>query len=142
MGAAAALHGAHERARHPSPIGSASAGGSAVDLQRPAERMLRHGRPVWPREGEPRALGGYLPAELGEPLADPDYAGRLVATGYSCRTQAGIVDGVDLLHPAATAAAPREGRPATARSRARARQNARSPRITKSIDLTDSEEIP
>ena len=32
-------------------------------------------------------------------LADPQSAGRIVATGYSCRTQAAIVDRTDLLHP-------------------------------------------
>jgi Fe-S oxidoreductase len=32
-------------------------------------------------------------------LADPKLAGRIVATGYSCRTQAAIVDHIDLLHP-------------------------------------------
>jgi Fe-S oxidoreductase len=32
-------------------------------------------------------------------LADPDYTGRIVATGYSCRTQAKIVDSVRLMHP-------------------------------------------
>ena len=33
-------------------------------------------------------------------LADANVAGRIVATGYSCRSQAAIVDGIDLLHPA------------------------------------------
>jgi (R)-2-hydroxyglutarate dehydrogenase len=33
-------------------------------------------------------------------LEDPSYTGRIVATGYSCRTQAAIVDAVDLMHPA------------------------------------------
>jgi FAD/FMN-containing dehydrogenase/Fe-S oxidoreductase len=32
-------------------------------------------------------------------LADPANAGRMVATGYSCRCQAAIVDGLDLEHP-------------------------------------------
>jgi Fe-S oxidoreductase len=32
-------------------------------------------------------------------LADPEVAGRVVASGYSCRSQASIVDGVDLPHP-------------------------------------------
>jgi len=32
-------------------------------------------------------------------LADPRHTGRLTATGYSCRSQVGIVDGVQLLHP-------------------------------------------
>jgi FAD/FMN-containing dehydrogenase/Fe-S oxidoreductase len=32
-------------------------------------------------------------------LADPRYAGRTLATGYSCRSQAGIVDGIVLMHP-------------------------------------------
>ena len=32
-------------------------------------------------------------------LADALFAGRMVATGYSCRTQAKIVDGAHLLHP-------------------------------------------
>ncbi|UST55520.1 FAD-binding oxidoreductase [Comamonadaceae bacterium OTU4NAUVB1] len=32
-------------------------------------------------------------------VAAPRHAGRLVATGYSCRCQAALVDGVDLSHP-------------------------------------------
>lgn len=32
-------------------------------------------------------------------VTDPRYGGRLVATGYSCRCQATLMDGVDLLHP-------------------------------------------
>jgi FAD/FMN-containing dehydrogenase/Fe-S oxidoreductase len=32
-------------------------------------------------------------------IADSHHMGRLVATGYSCRTQVAIVDGVHLLHP-------------------------------------------
>ena len=32
-------------------------------------------------------------------LADPRHAGRLTATGYSCRSQVGIVDDMQLLHP-------------------------------------------
>ena len=32
-------------------------------------------------------------------LADPRHAGRVTATGYSCRSQVGIVDGMQLLHP-------------------------------------------
>jgi Fe-S oxidoreductase len=32
-------------------------------------------------------------------VAEPRHAGRLVATGYSCRCQAALVDGVDLPHP-------------------------------------------
>ncbi|HEX7891761.1 MAG TPA: FAD-binding and (Fe-S)-binding domain-containing protein [Ramlibacter sp.] len=32
-------------------------------------------------------------------LADPRHAGRTVATGYSCRCQAQIMDGVQLMHP-------------------------------------------
>jgi FAD/FMN-containing dehydrogenase/Fe-S oxidoreductase len=35
----------------------------------------------------------------GPILANPRYAGRTLATGYSCRCQAGIVDGVTLMHP-------------------------------------------
>jgi FAD/FMN-containing dehydrogenase/Fe-S oxidoreductase len=33
-------------------------------------------------------------------LADPQHAGRTLATGYSCRCQAHLIDGVKLLHPA------------------------------------------
>jgi Fe-S oxidoreductase len=33
-------------------------------------------------------------------LADPARAGRIVATGYSCRTQAKLVDATRLMHPA------------------------------------------
>lgn len=32
-------------------------------------------------------------------LADSRHAGRVTATGYSCRSQVGIVDGMELLHP-------------------------------------------
>lgn len=32
-------------------------------------------------------------------LADPKYAGRTLATGYSCRCQASAVDGLELAHP-------------------------------------------
>lgn len=32
-------------------------------------------------------------------VADPRYAGRLLATGYSCRCQAAIIDRAQLLHP-------------------------------------------
>jgi len=32
-------------------------------------------------------------------VSDPRLAGRLVATGYSCRCQAGLLDGARLLHP-------------------------------------------
>ena len=32
-------------------------------------------------------------------VAEPRHAGRLVATGYSCRCQAALVDGIDLSHP-------------------------------------------
>ncbi|RZL96367.1 MAG: FAD-binding oxidoreductase [Variovorax sp.] len=32
-------------------------------------------------------------------VSDPRFAGRLVATGYSCRCQAGLLDGAHLLHP-------------------------------------------
>jgi FAD/FMN-containing dehydrogenase/Fe-S oxidoreductase len=35
----------------------------------------------------------------GPLLATPRYAGRAVATGYSCRCQASIIDGVQLMHP-------------------------------------------
>jgi FAD/FMN-containing dehydrogenase/Fe-S oxidoreductase len=36
----------------------------------------------------------------GAILADPRRAGRTLATGYSCRCQAGLIDGLRLLHPA------------------------------------------
>jgi len=32
-------------------------------------------------------------------LSDPENAGRAVATGYSCRCQAAIMDGLELAHP-------------------------------------------
>ena len=32
-------------------------------------------------------------------VSDPRHTGRLVATGYSCRSQASLMDGVHLLHP-------------------------------------------
>lgn len=32
-------------------------------------------------------------------VREPCQAGQLVATGYSCRCQAALVDGVDLRHP-------------------------------------------
>jgi Fe-S oxidoreductase len=32
-------------------------------------------------------------------VADPDNAGRLLATGYSCRSQVAHVDGIDIAHP-------------------------------------------
>ena len=32
-------------------------------------------------------------------LSDARYAGRITATGYSCRSQVGLVDGAQLLHP-------------------------------------------
>jgi Fe-S oxidoreductase len=32
-------------------------------------------------------------------VANPDNAGRLVATGYSCRSQVGHIDGVAIAHP-------------------------------------------
>ena len=35
----------------------------------------------------------------GPILADARYAGRTLATGYSCRCQAGLVDGLQLMHP-------------------------------------------
>jgi len=35
----------------------------------------------------------------GNYLANPDYTGRIVATGYSCRSQAWIVDSIELMHP-------------------------------------------
>jgi Fe-S oxidoreductase len=32
-------------------------------------------------------------------IADPDNAGRLLATGYSCRSQVAHIDGVAIAHP-------------------------------------------
>ena len=32
-------------------------------------------------------------------VSDPRHTGRLVATGYSCRSQTSLIDGVHLLHP-------------------------------------------
>ncbi|MET0205479.1 MAG: FAD-linked oxidase C-terminal domain-containing protein, partial [Casimicrobiaceae bacterium] len=55
-------------------------------------------------------------------VADPELAGRLVATGYSCRTQAAIVDHVDLLHPVQVLLRRVKGhmeRPVTPRAKAR-----------------------
>jgi len=55
-------------------------------------------------------------------LADPQLAGRIVATGYSCRTQTAIVDRVDLPHPVQVLLRRVKGhrkRPAMPRARAR-----------------------
>jgi Fe-S oxidoreductase len=42
---------------------------------------------------------GIYQLSWAQHLANPQLAGRVVASGYSCRTQVAIVDGKDLLHP-------------------------------------------
>jgi Fe-S oxidoreductase len=61
------------------------------------------------------ASEGIYRLSWAQHVAHARHAGRLLATGYSCRCQAGLVDGAELLHPvqmllqavkAATAASP------------------------------------
>jgi FAD/FMN-containing dehydrogenase/Fe-S oxidoreductase len=46
-------------------------------------------------------------------VGKPDYSGRLLATGYSCRSQAKLIDGVELRHPIQILADLAEGKAAT-----------------------------
>jgi (R)-2-hydroxyglutarate dehydrogenase len=59
-------------------------------------------------------------------VADSRYTDRLVATGYSCRSQAAIVDGVHLLHPVQLLLTRLKGNPERAAAHARATYSARS----------------
>ena len=65
----------------------------------PAVRLLRHGRHLGPRGGAPRHLGAHLRLELGAPRCAGRTDRPLLADGYSCRSQAKLIDGVRLPHP-------------------------------------------
>lgn len=55
---------------------------------------------LYGHERDHRATSEAIYALSWQPIvAEPRHAGRLVATGYSCRCQAALVDGVDLPHP-------------------------------------------
>ena len=66
----------------------------------PAERLLRHGRHLRPRGTAPHHLRADLRAELEGEGGHHGHRGRLLATGYSCRSQVKIIDGIALRHPA------------------------------------------
>ena len=65
----------------------------------PAVRLLRHGGHLGARGRAPPDVGAHLRAELGAARRRAGTTGRLLADGYSCRSQAKLIDGVRLLHP-------------------------------------------
>ena len=66
-------------------------------------RSCRADAAAWPActatNGEPGRSEAIYRLSWAHHLADPRHAGRVTATGYSCRSQVGIVDGTQLLHP-------------------------------------------
>jgi hypothetical protein len=94
----AALHRAHECAGGRRPVaGTVQAAGNGDEGAR--HRLLRHGRPVRTRGPQPTTSESIYRLSWAGRVADPANAGRLAATGYSCRSQVAHVDGVALAHP-------------------------------------------
>ena len=65
----------------------------------PAVGLLRHGGNLRPRGRTSRYFGAHLWPKLGASSGGDRYQGTLLATGYSCRSQVKLVDGVELRHP-------------------------------------------